>query len=80
VTLRFQHTQATRAQIWRLDADHGDPHPAYEKMGSPKYPTPDQVSQLRAAAQNNGLESRTLEGNQITLTVPAKGLVILQLR
>jgi len=79
VTLRFQHTQASRAQIWRLDADHGDPHPAYEKMGSPKYPTPEQVSQLRAAAQNNGLEVRELKNGELSLTMPAKGLVVLQL-
>jgi xylan 1,4-beta-xylosidase len=79
-TLRFDHIKATRAQIWRLDADHGDPRSAYAKMGSPPYPTPAQVSQLRAAAQDNGLESRKLANNQMTLTIPAKGLVILQLK
>ena len=30
---------ARHASISRVDRDHGDPHPAYEKMGSPVYPT-----------------------------------------
>ena len=80
VTLHFSHVNAQQVQIWRVDADHGDPHAAYAAMGSPIYPTREQVSQLRAAAQNNGLEIRDFRGSDLQLTIPAKGLVVLQLR
>jgi xylan 1,4-beta-xylosidase len=80
VTLHFSHVNAQQMQIWRVDADHGDPHAAYAAMGSPLYPTRDQVSQLRAAAQNNGLEIRDFKGGDLQLSIPAKGLVVLQVR
>ncbi len=38
---------ARHAYISRADGDHGDPRPAYEKMGSPVYPTQAQLQKLR---------------------------------
>ena len=38
---------SAQASISRVDRDHGDPHPAYEKMGSPVYPTQAQLEKLR---------------------------------
>ena len=50
VTLRLKNLSGTRqASISRVDKDHGDPHPAYEKMGSPVYPTQAQLEKLREA-------------------------------
>ena len=44
IHLRFQHlTSGRRAYISRVDRDHGDVHPAYEKMRQPRYPTREPV-------------------------------------
>src|SRR6476661_1150681 len=52
VVLRFSHIGSARhAAISRVDREHGDPHPAYEKMGSPVYPTQAQLQKLRNSVQ-----------------------------
>jgi xylan 1,4-beta-xylosidase len=79
-TLRFQHTGFRHAYISRVDHDHGDPHPAYEKMGSPLYPTPAQLSQLRKAAELPAPESQTLKNGELVLTLPAHGLAVIKLK
>ena len=37
--LALQECETARQRISRVDHDHGDFHSAYEKMGSPRYPT-----------------------------------------
>ena len=49
VVLRFKNLSGARhASISRVDQEHGDPHLAYEKMGSPVYPTQAQLEKLRS--------------------------------
>jgi len=80
LSLRFQNTKAKVASISRVDHDHGDVHPIYEKMGSPRYPTQTQIKQLRTAAQVPAAETRELKNSELTLTVPAHGLAVIELK
>src|SRR6202789_2451719 len=72
VHLRFAHLSGKHhITIARVDRDHGDVLPAYEKMGSPTYPTPQQLVALRQAAVLPADETRTLKGDDLTLEIPA---------
>jgi xylan 1,4-beta-xylosidase len=79
VTLRFKGAQPRRALISRVDAAHGDVHPAYEKMGSPRYPTAAQIRALRKAAELGPPETRVLASAELTLSLPTYGLAVIEL-
>jgi xylan 1,4-beta-xylosidase len=66
--------------ISRVDGDHGDVRPLYEKMGSPRYPTPKQIEELRHAAALPAPEKRALKNGTLTLTLPAQGLAVIELK
>jgi xylan 1,4-beta-xylosidase len=78
VELKFEHARFARVQETRLDPDHGDVHRAYEAMGSPRYPTKEQIEKLRAAARLSPAETREVKNASITLNIPAHGLVLLE--
>jgi xylan 1,4-beta-xylosidase len=81
ITLQFKGVPASASvQISRVDLAHGDPLPAYERMGKPASPTMAQIEQLRAAAQLPPPEKQRLRQGAITLQVPSQGLVFLQFR
>jgi xylan 1,4-beta-xylosidase len=80
VTLRFNGLKSNRSLISRLDAAHGDFHAAYEKMGSPRYPTEAQIRQLTKAAELGSAEARRLKSAELTLTLPAQGLAVIELK
>lgn len=77
--LRFKRTNASRASIWQLDTAHGDVRPLYRKMGEPLYPTMAQLEQLRPAATILPTEQK-LESNELTLTLPAHCLALIELK
>jgi xylan 1,4-beta-xylosidase len=79
-TLRFQNAEAKLALISRVDRDHGDVHPAYKKMGSPRYPTRIQIEELRRAAELPNPEIREVKNGELTLTLPAHGLAVIELK
>jgi len=79
-TLHFQHSNAQNVTLWRLDADHGDYHRAYEKMGSPAYPTQDQVQKLRDASEISAPEVYAVKNGELKLQIPSPGLVLLELK
>ncbi|HWY56101.1 MAG TPA: hypothetical protein VNZ03_16665 [Terriglobales bacterium] len=78
--LQFRSAKVRRAVISRVDGEHGDVRPAYEKMGSPRYPTQDQIRELRRAAELPNPESRKLKNNELNLTLPAQGLALIELK
>jgi xylan 1,4-beta-xylosidase len=80
VTLRFQNTRRRRVLISRVDHEHGDVQPAYEKMGSPRYPSASQIKDLRQAAQLPAPESRKAKHEELTITIPAQGLALIELK
>src|SRR5215469_5561356 len=80
VNLEFKGTKASHASIWRVDPAHGDVHSAYRKMGSPRYPTPAQVEQLRKAAELAPPETRALTNGALSIELPTYGLAVIEVR
>lgn len=71
------HAQAT---IRRVDSAHGDTLDAWKKMGSPKYPTQQQIDALRKASNIGPPEIHPVHDNQLTLTLPPMGLAVVEVR
>ncbi|HXW90588.1 MAG TPA: glycosyl hydrolase family 39 [Terriglobales bacterium] len=69
-----------QATISRVDRDHGDPYPAYRKMGSPVSPTETQLRELRQVAESPVPEVRKFADGELTLSLPSEGLAILELK
>ncbi len=81
VTLKFKGgAPAKHASIWRVDDEHGDVHLAYEKMGSPRYPTPAQIAILRKAAQIPAPEIRDLHNGELMVSLPPHGLAVIEVK
>jgi len=80
VRLELKNTKAERVTIWRVDRDHGDFHSAYEKMGAPRYPTQEQIQKLRKAADLPAPETQNVKNGKLTLTLPAQGLAVIELK
>ena len=81
VTFDFHGVPAkTWAEIRRVDATHGDALDAWKKMGSPKYPTREQIAALKQAAQIGPPEDVELKDGQLTLVLPPKGLAVVEVR
>ncbi len=78
ITLKFQHSHATRASVSRVDAEHGDMHAAYAAMGSPRYPTQAQLKKLRAAAAMPPPETVAIDHDQLSITLPSHGLALIE--
>jgi xylan 1,4-beta-xylosidase len=81
VKLQFRNVASgRRAYISRVDRDHGDPQPLYRKMGSPRYPTRAQLEELRKSTQLPPPEVRKLGNGELTLTLPAHGLAVIEVK
>jgi xylan 1,4-beta-xylosidase len=81
MSLQFKAgTRVRRAYISRVDQNDGDVLPAYEKMGSPPYPTAAQLEALRKAAETPAPEVQKLNGGALTVTLPPDGLALIELR
>ena len=70
----------TRVSIQRLDEDHGNTLRLYQKMGSPRYPTKEQVDDLRQQSTLPEPEFEDLTDGVLTLELPVNGLALVQLR
>jgi len=77
--LQGEHRRG-RVTISRVDSDHGDFNRAYQKMGSPEYPTETQIAELKHASALPEPEIGHLDGNgQIRITIPPNGIALLEL-
>jgi beta-xylosidase len=63
-----------------VDPGHGDYHAAYEKMGSPRYPTPSQIQQLVNSSALPPAEEETVKNGTLTLTLPSYGLALIEIQ
>ena len=77
VLLKLRHVDARTASVQALDAEHGNVPPAYERMGAPRYPTPRQVAELRAAAALPPPTERSLDQGTLNLEIAPDGLVLV---
>jgi xylan 1,4-beta-xylosidase len=80
VSFQFQNIRASKVQVTRLDRTHGDVHAVYETMGSPRYPTREQLEKLRAASKLSLPEMHDLKNGSLTLNIPAHGLVLVEVK
>jgi len=64
--------------IRRVDAEHGDTLQLWRKMGSPRYPTQEQLDQLREQSRLPGPDFQDLVNGTLTLDLPVNGLAVLQ--
>jgi xylan 1,4-beta-xylosidase len=80
ITVRVKDTNAKHAYVSRVDAQHGDVHGAYEKMGSPGYPTQKQIQELQRSAELPAPEVDRIEHGEFTITLPSHGLAVIELK
>ncbi len=66
--------------IRRVDAQHGDTLAAWKAMGSPRFPTRQQIAALRKASEIGSPEKQSLHSGQLSITVPEKGLAVIEIR
>ncbi len=64
----------------RVDNEHGNTLAAYKALGSPQYPTEDQVRRMNAATGLPPPEQRRLEAGHLNLELEPNALVLLELR
>jgi len=74
--LQGEHKRG-RVKISRVDSGHGDFNHAYHKMGSPAYPTVQQIAELKRVSALPEPEITHLDGNgQITISIPPNGIQV----
>ena len=66
-------------RVSRADAEHGNTLAAYQKMGSPRYPTQAQIRELNRIADADSTQNLRLSGGSIKLQVPVNGVLLLEL-
>ena len=69
-----------RAQVTHVDEDHGSAMPAYRRMGSPPYPTVEQIAHLKQAAALPSPEALHVEHEGILrVTLPPNGVALVEI-
>jgi xylan 1,4-beta-xylosidase len=71
---------AAQATIERVDTAHGDTLAAWKKMGSPAYPTRAQIAALKQASAIGPPEAANISGHQLTVSIPAQGLALIDIK
>jgi xylan 1,4-beta-xylosidase len=68
-----------RVLVSYVDQERGSPYPCWRGLGSPQYPTREQMAVIRKAADIAAPESRTLDGNsELLLDLPAEGVALIE--
>ncbi len=81
VKLQFKGVRPdAKVTVQYVDEDHGNTLAAWEKMGSPRYPTQGQLKKLREQSRTIAPENQTLSDGTITLRLTVNGLAVLQVR
>jgi xylan 1,4-beta-xylosidase len=65
---------ARSVRLRRLDESHGDVHREYAQMGSPQYPTRDQLEALKLGAALPAAEELSILNDRVSITLPPNGL------
>lgn len=80
VRLQFRGLrQDSGVHVTRIDDEHGSSLTAYRAMGSPAYPTGDQVVTLNRAAQLPAAQLRSVsKDGSLTVAIPVNGLILVE--
>lgn len=68
------------ARIRRVDAQHGDTLAAWKAMGSPKYPTLQQIHELKKDAKIGPPQLLDVHNGHLSITVPPMGLAVITMK
>jgi xylan 1,4-beta-xylosidase len=69
-----------KVKVSYVDLARGSPYPAWRALGSPKYPSREQVETIKKAADIAEPEIRKLDRNgRIALDIPAEGVALIEL-
>ncbi|MGA7414686.1 MAG: glycosyl hydrolase family 39 [Bryobacteraceae bacterium] len=80
VRLTFDHVPAnSRAMMSAVDDDHGNVLAAYRALGSPEYPTPEQVRKMNAATALPPPTQLRLDGNHLDIKLQVNALALIEL-
>ena len=75
-TVELRLPQGARTvRLRRLDESHGDVRGEYAQMGSPQYPTHQQLEALRSGAKLAAPEELPIVNDRVSITLPPNGLV-----
>jgi xylan 1,4-beta-xylosidase len=78
--LTFDHVPAdAAATISTVDDDHGNTLAAYRTLGSPEYPTPEQVLKMNAATALPAPTQRHLDGNHLDMRLQVNALALVEI-
>jgi xylan 1,4-beta-xylosidase len=79
ITIVLRMPQDARTvRLLRLDESHGDVRGEYIRMGSPQYPTRDQLEALRSGAALAAPDELSVVNDQVSITLPANGLATVE--
>lgn len=80
VTLHFRGLSKTSsARVSIVDKEHGSPLPLYQRLGSPSYPTPEQILELRKAAALPAPQTRPIANGSLTIALQAHALALIEI-
>jgi xylan 1,4-beta-xylosidase len=69
-----------QVRVRYVDQERGSPMPAWRAMGSPQYPTMQQIERLRQAAEIPPAQILRLDrAGRLTLTLPPEGVALVEL-
>lgn len=68
----------THAVVTRVDEQHGNLARAWKDIGSPPYPTADQIADLKMRSQLPGPESLPVNKQGVSLSVPPNGVALVE--
>lgn len=78
--ISFQgHHSFKKAHVSRVDADHGNLQRAYQDIGSPQYPTRDQIEELKRRAALPAPEHLAINSQRLSFSIPPNGIALLEL-
>ena len=81
LSLKFQNPGTRTAEVQVIDGTHGNVAGAYARMGSPRYPTQQQLGELRrAGALPAAVSSELDQQNSLRLEIPPDGLMLVTIK
>ncbi|MCU1225235.1 MAG: glycoside hydrolase family 39 [Edaphobacter sp.] len=70
---------SARVTVERVDNEHGNVLPVYEKMGRPAYPTPEQVDSMNRATKLQSPEATQLQNGDLNLVLESNALALIKI-
>jgi xylan 1,4-beta-xylosidase len=70
----------SRAAVSRVDDEHANTLAAYKAMGSPLYPTDDQISRLNAETALRQPDTQPLDGDHLDLVLKPNALALVEVK